>query len=449
MGSSRRAGSLAGMSSDFSPPNAHLSLWGRSRVGISDYIAHLKLFNRNCWLYLLGSFLIGINFQVFLVLLNLFLKEIGFLESNIGIVGSSRAVGMTLMAIPAGMILSRLRLRPVLIVSSLLFAVFSFFIVSSRTIGLLVTFSILSGTAFSFYRIAAGPFFMRNSSSEERTYLFSFSFGTNLMAGIIGASAAGRMAAIIGERTGDMITGYQYTLYAGIAVSILAAIPFALLRSREPSSEERRIDITWARIKQRSGFYSKIFLCNFIIGAGAGLIIPFLNLYFRDRFNLQPDTIGLFYSLVHFSMLVGSLSGPVLAKRLGLVRTVVVTQLASIPFMGILSYTYLLPLAVVAFVMRGGLMNLGVPIVTNLGMELADKTEQGLVGALLMVGWTSSWMVSTAVGGALIERYGYTVTMNITIGLYLLSTLVFYAFFRHAEARREDAPGWSVTREAF
>lgn len=428
-------------------PGNSIAFVARIRRGLADYSHHLGLFSRNARLYLFGSFLIGINFQVFMLLLNLLLKELGYVEGDIGLVASSRAVGMSVIAIPAGMLLSRVRLKPILMGSCVLFAFFSYFIATTQQFVLLLGFSILSGMAFSFYRVASGPFYMRNSTPEERTYLFSFSFGTNLMAGMIGAAGAGRLATVIGERSGDMVWGYQCTLFIGIGVSLLALIPFLLIRSAPPSKDEDRITLTRAQFGRRGRFYAKVFVTNFMIGMGAGLIIPFLNLYFRDRFNLAPDTIGLYYSIVHGSMLVGSLAGPVLVKRLGLVRTVVVTQVLSIPFMIMLSYTFWLPLAVLAFVLRGGLMNLGVPLVTNLGMELAEKKEHGLVGALLMVGWTSSWMVSAAVGGSLIEHYGYTFTMNLTIVVYLFSTVMFYRMFRRAEIKNGNGRGWQFVRE--
>ena len=434
--------------SDIPPFRAPHSIADKFRGGYRDYIAHLQLFSRNARLYLIGSFLMGINFQVFMLLLNLYLKEIGWMESEIGLIASTRAVGMTVIAIPAGILLSRMRLRPILVVSVVLFAIFSYFIVSLKVFMLMAGCSVLSGMAFAFYRVAAGPFYMRNSNHEERTYLFSFSFGTNLLAGMIGALGAGRLAAFLGERAGDLVLGYQYTLYLGIAISLLSLIPFLMIKSPRPSHGEDRITISRAQLKERGGFYFKITFANFIVGMGAGLIIPFLNLYFRDRFKLAPDTIGLFYSVVHFAMLTGSLAGPILVKRFGLVRTVVVTQMASIPFMAVLSYAYFLPLAFVAFVIRGGLMNLGQPLVTNLGMELSHENEQGLVNALLMVAWTSSWMISTAVGGTLIENYGYTVTMNITVVLYILSTAVFYFFFRKAESRNRSGNGWNLIEKA-
>jgi predicted MFS family arabinose efflux permease len=183
------------------------------------------------------------------------------------------------------------------------------------------------------------------------------------------------------------------------------------------------------------------------VGLGAGLVIPFLNLFFRDRFAQPPDKITFFYFLSHVAMLVGIIGAPVLAKKIGLVRTVVVTQLASIPFMLILSFSNSLPLVLAAFILRAGLMNIGVPIITNLGMELSHKTEQGLVNALLMTAWTSSWMVSAALGGLLIEHYGYTFTINITISIYVFSSIVFYFLFKNAEVKKDAPRRWHIVCE--
>ncbi len=427
--------------------STHAPLARTFREGIKDYLDHLRLFSKNTRLYLAGSFLMGINFSVFLLLLNLYLKERGFMESEIGLVASSRAVGMTLMALPAAVILSRMRLKPILMVTVALFAIFSYSIVSADLLGYMIIYAVLSGMAFTFYRVAAGPFYMRNSTRKERTHIFSFSFGMMILAGTIGSLAAGKTAAWIGGELGDIVLGYRYTLYLGILVSLLSLMPFMLIKAAAPSDDEKRITLSRQQLRRRGKFYFKISFVNFLIGTGAGLIIPFLNLYFRDRFDLPPDTIGFYYFLVNFSMFAGILAGPVLARRFGLVRTIVFTQLMSIPFLLTLAYSYFLPVVVVAFVVRGALMNLGVPIVTNLGMELSDRSEQGLVNALLMVAWTSSWMVSTALGGRLIEQYGYTFTMNITIVLYVLSSVIFFMFFRRIESRSTDTGRWSIVEQ--
>lgn len=421
-----------------------LTIVRRIKSGVSDYLASVRLFSRNARLYLIGSFLMGVNFHIFQLLLNLYLKELGFAESSIGLVISARAVGMTIAAIPIAFVLSKVKLKPLLIIGAFLLSIFSFFITSFEMMGLLVGFSILSGISFSFFRVAGAPFYMRNSTSVERTHLFSFNFGMMLLAGMVGSLFAGKIVVVIAGITGDLIQGYRYTLYLGVLSSLLAFIPFSRIKASNPSDEENKISLNLKQLKQRGIYYLKISSANFIVGLGAGLIIPFLNLYFRDQFSQPPDKITFYYFLSHLVMLAGIMAGPVIANKVGLVRTVVLTQLASIPFMLVLSFSNFLPLVVFAFVMRAGLMNIGVPLITNLGMELSKKSEQGLVNALLMVAWTSSWMVSAALGGFLIEKFGYTFTINVTISIYVFSSILFYYLFKNAEAKIDGSGRWSI-----
>jgi len=423
--------------------------WQRTRGGIVTYLATLKMFSRNARLFLIGSFLMGVNFHVFQLLLNLYLKELGFVESQIGLVISARAMGSTLLAIPIAIFLSRVKLKPLLLTGCIMMAGFSYFITTMDELILLIGFSLLTGMSFAFFRVAGGPFYMRNSTSIERTHLFSLSFGMMMLAGMVGSLFSGKLVLILADFTGDLISGYRYTLYLGVAASILALIPFSLVKANPPSANESKISLDMNQIRSRGGFYFKITIANFIVGLGAGLIIPFLNLYFRDRFGQPPDRITFFYFMAHLVMLVGIMIGPVMAKKMGLVRAVVTAQLSSIPFMFILSYSDFLPLVLLAFVLRAGLMNIGVPIITNLAMELSEKSEQGLVSALLMVAWTSAMMISSALGGVLIENFGYTTTINITIVIYLVSTLIFYSLFKHAETRQDGKEPWTLVREAI
>jgi len=420
---------------------------GRIKSGFADYLASIRLFSRNAHLYLIGSFLMGVNFHVFQLLLNLYLKELGFAEGNIGLIVSARAVGMTIAAIPIAYVMSKIKLKPILIAGSILLSIFSFFITSFEMLGFLIGFSILSGISFSFFRVASGPFYMNNSTAAERTHLFSFSFGMMLLAGMVGALFSGKIVLIMAGFTGDLILGYRYTLYLGIVSSLLALIPFTMVRGGKPAVHENRILLNKVQLKKRGKFYLKITSANFVLGLGAGLVIPFLNLFFRDRFSQPPDKITFFYFLSHLAMLIGIIGAPVLAKKIGLVRTVVITQLASIPFMFILSFSHSLPLVLTAFILRAGLMNIGVPIITNLGMELSHKSEQGLVNALLMTAWTLSWMVSAALGGSLIEHFGYTFTINITISIYVFSSIMFYFLFKDIEIKEANTKRWSVICE--
>jgi len=429
------------------PDQPRLNVFARLHRTVGDYFGSVRRFSPNARLYLIGSFLIGFNFSCFQLLLNLYLKELGFLEGDIGIVQSWRAFGMTAVAIPAALILSRVRLKPLLLVTCPLLALFSFGLTTFTQFEYLLAFGMLAGMALSFFRVASAPFYMRNSTRVERTHLFSLSFATNMLAGMVGSYGAGMLVTYIGDQTGNIILGYQYTLYTAIGVSLLAFIPFSMIKGSRPSDEENRLSISWSQLKSRGGFYLKLSFTQGLIGMGAGLVVPFFNLYLRDRFGLGPDVLGFYYILMQMGMVICSLFGPLLTPRLGLIRTIVITQVASIPFMLALSYAYSLYLAVPAFILRSALMNLGVPLATNFGMELSDREEQALVNALLQISWTGFWMISVAIGGELIERHGYTLVLNLAAVLYLASAVTYYWFFGRVEQRKSGGSGWHLPHD--
>ncbi|MBI5266165.1 MAG: MFS transporter, partial [candidate division Zixibacteria bacterium] len=287
-------------------------------------------------------------------------------------------------------------------------------------------------------------FDMLNATAVERSHLFSFSFAVLLLSGMAGSLGAGKLAMILGQWSGDIILGYKYTFVLASLVGLGAVIPFSMVGAQAPPTDEPRVALTLTQLRTRGGFYFRLTFVNFVIGIGAGLIIPFLNLYFKDRFQMAPDMIGLFYLSVSFSMFVGTLAGPLIARRIGLVRTVVVTQLASIPFMLALAFTHSLPIAFFAFVIRGGLMNLNGPISSHLAMELSEEKERSLVNALLVISWTASWMIAVAIGGQLVEQYGFTLVLVVASVLYVVASIIYFQFFRHVERRRDGESGWYI-----
>ena len=422
-------------------PSSAAGFW----VGVRDYAALVRMINRDARFYLLGSFLMGVNFEIFNLLLNLYLKELRFGEGDIGFVNAGRALGMSIMAIPASILFSRFHLRPLLILGVIGFGLFSVLLITTQELWLLMGLSLLAGVSWSLFRVFSGPFYMRNSTTVERTHLFSISFAVLLLAGMAGSAGAGKLVTVLGDLTGDIILGYKYTLVAGVGIGLLAMIPFSMISRQPPGGPGSRVSLTLEQLRNRGGFYFRLTFVNFVIGIGAGLIIPFLNLYFKERFHLAPDMIGLFYFCVSCSMFLGTLAGPILARRFGLVRTVVFTQLASIPFMLTLAFTYVLPIAFVAFVIRGGLMNLNGPISSHLAMELSEEKERTLVNALLLISWTASWMIAVAIGGQLVERYGFTLVLNIAGGLYVCASIMYFRFFRHIERRKDGGVGWYIS----
>jgi uncharacterized membrane protein YqjE len=56
-------------------------------------------------------------------------------------------------------------------------------------------------------------------------------------------------------------------------------------------------------------------------------------------------------------------------------------------------------------------------------------------------------MLASGASGHMIEIYGYTVTLNVTVVLYVLSSLSCYWSYQHMEKRDAGTVGWVLTNE--
>jgi predicted MFS family arabinose efflux permease len=232
--------------------------------------------------------------------------------------------------------------------------------------------------------------------------------------------------------SGSSIEAYRWVLWCSAGCGVLGAAAYSRLPVGKISDQKPRTPIReFVRTKGRLFF--RLVFPSFLVGLGAGLIIPFLNLYFRDRFGLSTQTIGVYYAMVQASMIVGVMLGPELARRYGMVRTIVLSELASLPFMAALAFTHNLTLATIAFLARGAFMNLGVPIANNYLMERVGIEDRATANSLSLLAWTSSWAITTAIGGWMIEQWGYAPPLLAGCALYVASSGLYYFYFKNED----------------
>jgi predicted MFS family arabinose efflux permease len=285
---------------------------------------------------------------------------------------------------------------------------------------------LFSGLASVFFQVAAAPFFMRNSTPRERPYLFSLNFAASLVAGVLGSVVGGFLPGMI-EKFGLVpYLAYRYTLFVFGGLVLAALAPYVMIRD----TDEARDDDKFFNLVTSRSVIAKLFLPNLATGLGAGLSIPFINLYFKNVLHMPTRSIGVYYGLSQVLMISGVLLAPVFAEKIGKIRTVVFSQLVSIPFLVWLGITRSPVVAVVCFLIRAALMNMAQPLFTNYAMEKVKHGEQALTNALLVVAWTAGRGLSASVGGLLIVRFSYAVPFIATSFLYLASSALMYAFFK-------------------
>ncbi|MCB5251042.1 MAG: MFS transporter [Candidatus Cloacimonadales bacterium] len=396
---------------------------------LKNYYNHLKLFSKNAKLFLIGGIFNGIGLSVFSLLFNLYLKEHGFSESQIGQVLSWGSLGSALVAIPAAMLLERVHVKKILIYSTILACFAYFFSIFSKTLSLIFAFMFFANSFITVYRVSIAPFFMRNSNKEERIYLFSVNSALSMLSQLIGFVIGGYLPKAIMKfgLSSDLSFAYEVALYISIAGTMLSIFPFISIKQAAIPKNPTNM---FAKIKNYNWhIITRLMIPKVLVGFGAGLVIPFMNLYFKNEYNLESDTIGIFFSVMQVFLFLGMMSAPYLTKKLGMMQSIVLTELLSIPFMFILAMSRYLPLAVIAFIMRGTLMNMNLPISSNFEMELVKPYEQPFTNAISTFGWQGAWTFSAWAGGQIIEKYSFAFSFYVTIVAYFLSAATYYYFF--------------------
>jgi len=134
---------------------------------------------------------------------------------------------------------------------------------------------------------------------------------------------------------------------------------------------------------------------------------------------------------------VATLSAPLLARRMGHVRAIVFSQLASIPFLLTLGFSPWLGVAVTAFWVRAALMNLGNPLYSAFAMEQVDEASRARVSSLLGMGWNIGWSVGPYLSGLMQMRVGFGPIFLVTTAAYIIGAATVHLLF----ARTGAAPG--------
>ncbi|MGB5105452.1 MAG: MFS transporter [Candidatus Zixiibacteriota bacterium] len=413
---------------------------------IVDYLIDLKLITRNIHLFLLGGLFMGLLAASMQLLMNLYLKDMGYGESFIGRTLSISAIGAVFAALPAAYMAARYHIKPILIVSTLLMAVTFFVMGHTGSEMILLAAALGFGFSSTIRSVISAPFIMRNSSERERMLVFTANYSLWMVAAIIGSYLGGWLHEYFRDyfslqmSAGEAeIQAYRYAMVVTSGIGLLAVVPFLFIKAKAPDREELKRAFSYTALKANWRLLFKLNLPYMLLGAGAGLIIPFLNLYFRERFSLNATQIGAYFSILSVVMLCAVMLVPVLKKRLGFINTVVLTELLSIPFMLILCLTNDLSMAFWAFLFRGALMNMGSPVTTSFMMEAVPAELHGIVNSFSSMSWTVSSAISTQIGGAIIEKSGFETSFYWAIGLYLASAFSFYYYFSKCEIRSGDS----------
>lgn len=408
-----------------------------SPEGLRAYAFKVRSFRSNARLYLLNVIVTGAALGVFRLLFNFYVLSLGYDEALLGRLITTNNLTALLVALPVGYLADLLGRKRSLLLSGAGVALSIVGMVVFPSAAMFYAMNILSGIAQSLGAVTMAPFLMENSGEEERTYLFSFAAGLQTGSAFLGNWIGGYLPTWVGlYRNVDPTssTAYAGALLAVALVAGLGVIPLAFMKAHHIRREDQSVFAPLHYARQHPGLLGKLIGPMMITSIGAGLIMPFMNVFFRQVHNQPDPVIGSLFAWGSLAMGIGLLLAPALAERYGKIQVVVVTQGLSIPFLIMLGFAPWFWMATLAYYVRLALMNMSNPVYQTFVMEKVDPGARATVASLVSMSWSFGWAFSPTVSGWLQVNYGFGPAFMGTILLYTLAVFLYWKFFWNQSA---------------
>jgi predicted MFS family arabinose efflux permease len=400
---------------------------------VRSYLTHFQQLSSNVKLFLAGNAIQGVGLSVYGLLFNLYLKELGYGETAIGGLISTTSLGISMMAIPAALIIEKFHVKHLVVTGMLLSSIFYFVQVLNVGESALFTFGLLASMFQALFNISTAPFYLRNSTPEVRMHLFTTNSSINILAHFSGYMLGGYLPEIIRSLNPDLsrIEIFRFAIMGALSLVLLSNLMFMQIKRVSVPKVRKRI---FDGLKEKEWrILGRLILPKLCFAFGGGLIIPFMNLYLKEKFDLSTKMIGVSYALLQLFIFMGIFITPALVRKSTNLKFIVVTSAMSIPFMLMMGITGSVGLVLSCFFLRGMLMNMSSPITSMFEMEHVREKECVFASAVIMFSYHLVYTFSTRLGGQLIESYSFGPTFYVAAFFYGLAGVLYYKFFRKEE----------------
>ncbi|MFN8380418.1 MAG: MFS transporter [Anaerolineales bacterium] len=399
---------------------------------LGEYSSQVRAFKPNARFYLLNVILTGAVMGVFRLIFNFYVLSLGFNEALLGNLITTSSFVALIAALPLGYLADIIGRKGSLVISGALLSISILTMALWKSEASFYSMNVLSGIAQSLAGVTMSPFLMENSSEKERTYLFSFGQGLQMTMASVGNWIGGYLPTWMGNAKNVITTSstaYGDSIFIIGIGAALAIIPLVFLTSPKLEHSQRAIFAPFQYAAKNPMLLTKLVLPMLLTSLGAGLVMPFMNVFFRQVHHQPDPVIGTLFAWGSLAMGIGLLIAPPLAERAGKIQLVVITQALSIPFLILLGFSPIFWVGAATYYIRLALMNMSSPVYQTFIMEHVEPSARATVASLTSMAWNFGWAFSPTISGWLQVRYGFGPPFIGTIILYTISVVMYWAFF--------------------
>jgi MFS family permease len=395
--------------------------------------------SRDGWLLLASCGVRSLAYGFLSVILGLYLDAIGLSTTAIGWIFTAALGGGAVMTIIITAIADSFGRKFLLIIGALLMALAGWvFAVSDNPI--LLTIAAIFGTISPSGK-EVGPFLSleqailpQTTGDQNRTAVFSAYNLVGSFAGAIGALAVGLPSFF----SLTVIAGYRFLVWGYVASAILLAILFALLSPKVETKKNAEPTIRRVGLQNSRGVVAKLAgLFALDAFAGAFIVQSIVAYWFYLRFKTDLNVLGGIFFGTNLLAAFSFLAAPAIARRFGLLNTMVFTHLPSNFLLLLVPMMPNVEWAVAILLIRHLLSQMDVPTRQSYTMAVVEPDERAASAGVLSVARNAGAAAAPLFTGTILAIPTLGLPFLLAGGLKIVYDLWIFGVFRHVKPPEE------------
>jgi MFS family permease len=412
-------------------------------------LASLRELDRDARLLFATRILRMFAYGFLAVILVLYLGSLGLGGFEIGVLLTLTLVGDTFISLWLTTNADRLGRRRVLVAGAILMVLAAVLFALTREYALLVLAATIGVISPSGNEV--GPFLAVEQASlsqivgdERRTAVFAWYNVVGYLATASGSLAAGLLAGSLIAAGLDRVDAYRAVVLGYGFVGLLLAFGFWRVSTRVEAPRRAHDAPVAGRLglHRSRGIVLRLSALFSLDAFGGGLVPQSLMAYwFHLKFGVEPAVLGAIFFGANILAAISSLSAVRIARRIGLVNTMVFTHLPSNVLLILVPLMPNLPLAILVLLARFSISQMDVPTRQSYVMAVVDPDERSAAAGVTGIARTTGAAVSPLISGPLIASAGLAGIPFILAGsLKIVYDLALWRAFRTVKAP-EERPG--------
>ena len=270
---------------------------------------------------------------------------------------------------------------------------------------------------------------------ENRNKVFGANAFVGSMSGSVGALLAGLPQHLQENWHWQPIDSYKPLFALTILFSMVLIYAYSQIDEHHVYQKREKKKLATKANK----FVLKMSLLGMVDNLGGGLISPLMAYWFFLRYGVELKSLGLMFFLSYFLAAMSFLTAPIIARRIGIVRTMAFSHgLASLIYLLLpLAPTFVIAAALT--IVRSYLAYMDTPLRSSFIMGVVRPEDRGSAAGLTSLSRHVPVAISPTLSAYLMQSFSLGVPIFIGGFLQLFHDCVFYYMFRDVKPPEEQA----------